>query len=79
MTAAARLRDLRDHQRDPALVEGAAPVEGRHDEPEPVSITFATRGMDFTSWQAIPHFTVMLRLVSHSTDPEGSLHVLSQP
>ena len=40
-TAAERLRDLRDPQCDPALVEGAAPVEGRHDEPEPVSMTFS--------------------------------------
>ncbi len=38
-TAAARLRDLRAHQYDPALAEGAAPVEGRHDELEPVFIT----------------------------------------
>ena len=31
--------DLRDLQCDPALAEGARPVEGRHDEPEPASIT----------------------------------------
>ena len=62
----ARLRALRDKQCDPAPVEGVAPTE--------VLTAFPA---DFTSWEEIPHFTVMLFLDFDGAYPEGTLQLLS--